>query len=162
MEKGNLPEKKKKKMIVKINQDHRKSMVAKINNAKRIVYVKMAYYEEKFNELDNMIGLNDVGPGEFISLVKGAVAVCTDSYHSFVMSIIYHKVFYLMNRANVPLNEVSNERWDSVMEKLEIEKRYSNSRREIMNLAQIDYEKVEERLNYFSQESGDWLSKALG
>ena len=46
-------------------------------------------------------------------------------------------------------------------EKLGIEKRYSNSRSEIMNLSQIDYEKVENQLNYLREESREWLTKAL-
>ena len=142
-------------------QKHLIKEVARINDVKTIVYVKMTYYEEQFNELDCMIGIDNVGPGELISLIKKASAICTDSYHAFVLSVIYHKNFYLMNRAYVPLNEVSNERWDSVMEKLGIEKRYSNSRSEIMNLSQIDYEKVENQLNYLREESREWLIKAL-
>ena len=48
------------------------------------------------------------------------------------------------------------------MRKFGIENRYSNSRSEIMNLSQIDYEKVENQLNYLREESREWLIKALG
>lgn len=143
-------------------QKHLIRQVAQKYDVNKVIYIKMAASEEIFNDLSIMEGIEDAGPKEFISLIKHAVAVCTDSYHAFVLSVIYHKNFHLMNRAYVPLNEVSNERWDSVMRKLGIENRYSNSRSEIMNLSQIDYEKVENQLNYLREESREWLIKALG
>ena len=143
-------------------QKHLIRQVARKYDVNKVIYIKMAASEEIFNDLSIMEGIEDAGPKEFISLIKHAVAVCTDSYHAFVLSVIYHKNFHLMNRAYVPLNEVSNERWDSVMRKLGIENRYSNSRSEIMNLSQIDYEKVENQLNYLREESREWLIKALG
>ena len=40
----------------------------------------------------------DVSPAVFISLIKNAEYVFTDSFHAVVFSIIYHKEFYCFNR----------------------------------------------------------------
>lgn len=46
------------------------------------------YYLTKKNVLDN------VGPGEFISLIRDASFVCTDSFHGTLFSLNYHIPFY--------------------------------------------------------------------
>ncbi|MCI8941344.1 MAG: polysaccharide pyruvyl transferase family protein, partial [Dorea sp.] len=42
--------------------------------------------------------LYDVSPEDFISLVKYAEAVCTDSFHGVAFSVIYHKPFCVLER----------------------------------------------------------------
>lgn len=45
------------------------------------------------------IALNDVTPGGFISLIKHAECVFTDSFHGCVFSSIYHKNLFVFGRA---------------------------------------------------------------
>ena len=40
----------------------------------------------------------DVGPAEFLNLIKNAKYVCTDSFHGTVYSAIYHKTYINFNR----------------------------------------------------------------
>lgn len=42
--------------------------------------------------------LYNAGPKDFISLIKYADVVCTDSFHGVAFSIIYNKEFYVVNR----------------------------------------------------------------
>ena len=42
--------------------------------------------------------LNGVGPAEFISAIKSADLVCTDSFHGTVFSILYHRNFITFKR----------------------------------------------------------------
>lgn len=44
------------------------------------------------------IKLYDVGPAEFVSLIKHADYVMTDSFHANVMSLIYNRQFLVFNR----------------------------------------------------------------
>ena len=55
MEKGNLPEKKKKKMIVKINQDLRKRMVAKIKKMQEMFAKDLEELKNKQTEMNNTL-----------------------------------------------------------------------------------------------------------
>lgn len=41
---------------------------------------------------------DDIGPAEFVDLIKNSVAVCADSYHAIVFSMIYDKEAYLFSR----------------------------------------------------------------
>ena len=41
----------------------------------------------------------DATPGDFISLIKNAEYILTDSFHACVFSIIYHKEFYAFSRS---------------------------------------------------------------
>lgn len=50
------------------------------------------------------VGFGDIlnysaGPAEFISIIRGAQLVVTDSFHGAVMSMIYHKPLYAVERA---------------------------------------------------------------
>lgn len=53
------------------------------------------------NEQDRNFGdIQDYtsGPAEFLSLIKNAEVVITDSFHATVFSMIYHKPFYVLER----------------------------------------------------------------
>ncbi len=57
---------------------------------------------------------NDVGPAEFIDLIKNSVAVCADSYHAIVFSMIFGVQSYLFNRED---NQNSmNSRFETLFE----------------------------------------------
>lgn len=43
--------------------------------------------------------IEGAGPAEFLSLIKNATAVCTDSFHGLVFSHIYGKTVYCMTRS---------------------------------------------------------------
>ena len=142
-------------------QKHLIKQIGKKYNAEKIVYIKMDISNENFNELDNMEGLSAVGPAEFVALVRDAEAICTDSFHAFAFSIIFEKQFYLMNRVYTPLDEVSNQRWDNVMDKVGIERRYSNSKKEILALKDVDYDSVFQKIETLKNESREWLLSAI-
>lgn len=142
-------------------QKHLIHQVARKYDVQKIVYVKREISDEVFNELDIMVGIQNVGPKELVSLIRNATAVCTDSFHVFALSLIFHKEFYLMNRAYVPSDEASTSRWNDLLELLGIEPRVANSRNEIMKIKTIDYESVENRLNMMRDESKRWLNNAL-
>lgn len=68
---------------------------------------KLREYKKK-NNIDvlsiwngNDASHNNVGPGEFLALIKGAEFVLTDSFHGTAFSVIYHKSFYTFSRNGV-------------------------------------------------------------
>ena len=68
---------------------------------------KLREYKKK-NNIDvlsiwngNDASHNNVGPGEFLALIKRAEFVLTDSFHGTAFSVIYHKSFYTFSRNGV-------------------------------------------------------------
>lgn len=53
-------------------------------------------YRDLFN--NSIIKKIDVGPEEFLGLIKNASLVCTDSFHATVFSILFKKPFYAFRR----------------------------------------------------------------
>ena len=96
------------------------------------------------------IRIVDAAPEKFLSLIKNAQYVFTDSFHAVVFSFIYQKQFFVFNRDK---KESMNSRIFSITELLGLEERFCNSKKKesleyIEGLQEIDYtvpfEKFEE------------------
>ena len=59
-----------------------------------IVVLPMNYQDEE----KPYIICKDATPSEFVWLIKNSVFICTDSFHACVMSMMYHKEFYVLKR----------------------------------------------------------------
>ena len=129
--------------------------IVSINHADE--YVK---YSDKFCD----IAPYDIGPREWINLVKNAEIVCTDSFHGTVFSLIYNKIFYNFRRYNSRSNASTNSRIDSLLNIVEV-----NNERILTGLEDIDevlkyrinFEKINYNLNRFREESKEWLLNAI-
>ena len=75
--------------------------------------------DEKFGD----IALYDVGPSEFVNLIRYAKYVCTDSFHGSVFSIIYHKQFISFNRYKEGANS-RNSRLDTLFANIGVSRKY--------------------------------------
>lgn len=112
--------------------------------------------DEKFGD----VAPYDVGPAEFVNLIRNASYVCTDSFHGSVFSIINHKQFISFNRYGNNSKNSRNSRLDSLFGQLGIERRFKGDIiKEIM--APIDYDSVDERLKELRAFAEDYLVKAL-
>lgn len=104
-----------------------------------------------------------VGPREFLNLICHAEYVCTDSFHGTVFSILHHKKFFTFNRYEETKKASTNSRLKSLLGLLEIENRLCKSDVEIETIMQkeIDYKKVEEKLNILREDSRNYLKNAI-
>ncbi len=68
-------------------QKHLFKEIAKKHGSDRIIYLNLHRSSEKINDDYNMKLYESAGPCEFLSLIKYADAVCTDSFH--VIIIVY-------------------------------------------------------------------------
>ena len=73
-------------------------------------------------------------PGDFISLIKNANVVFTDSFHACIFSIIYKKNFVVFNRDS---KGTMNTRIESLVKLFSIEKRFINTK-EQSNINEIE------------------------
>ena len=94
-------------------------LIQRQQGVSRIIYIKMPQnMDEHYGE-----ELLDVGPAEFVSLVKNAKIVCTDSYHGTLFSINYQKPFYSFVRKTGGDSSKSDNRLENILEMLGIQNR---------------------------------------
>lgn len=101
----------------------------------------------------------DIGPIEFINLIKYAEYVCTDSFHGTVFSIINHKDFFTFSRYEKEVQESTNTRLVSLLKLLGLENRMNND--EIMNATITNYDDVDRKLLKLRDNSLTYLKDAI-
>lgn len=113
------------------------------------------------NKKINKYNINEnIGPAEFISLIKNAECVFTDSYHGTIFSINFNKKFYTYKRFkdNDPKNQ--NSRVLDILNKFELNNRLIDNRL-IINNDDIDYTNVNIKLKELRNDSINYLKQSL-
>lgn len=151
-----------------------------INNPYILSYMIVAddEYEKIVNKLANITGLKIVhfgarknrykknnlksaftsDPFEFVNLIKNAEYVVCTSFHATVFSIIFNKKFWV-----IPHRKTGS-RVTNLLDKLGISERAVNSLEDFEKLnydKEIDYEKVNKKLEEERKKSIDWLNNAI-
>ena len=106
----------------------------------------------------------DIGPKEWISLIENAEYVCTDSFHGTVFSILFNKMFFDFRRHNNKSKVSTNSRIDSLLDVAGISKErilVGNEDIDKVLKYKIDYNKVNENINKFREESQKWLLDSI-
>ena len=102
----------------------------------------------------------DVGPAEFVNLIRHASYVCTDSFHGSVFSIMNHKQFVSFNRYGNNSKNSRNSRLDSLFSQLGVQRRFDGNIVEEM-MQPIDYPAVDERLAGLRRFAEDYLKDSF-
>lgn len=105
----------------------------------------------------------DVGPSEFLNLIRNAEYICTDSFHGTVFSLINNKNFYVFRRYNKKSKVSTNSRLDSLLGRVGLNERLLDGNEEIEKVLdmKIDYENVNNKLEEFRNTSKEFLKSAL-
>ena len=105
----------------------------------------------------------NVGPVEFLNLIRNANYVCSDSFHCSVFSILYNKIFFSFRRYTKNTKQSTNSRLDTLFTITGIDGRIMEGNEEIEDILNknINYEDVQERLKKVREESINYLVKAL-
>ena len=117
-------------------------------------------YSDKFADLTPY----DVGPKEFLNLIRNAKYVCTDSFHGTVFSIINNVEFFTFERYKSKNNKIStNSRIYSLLKTMNLENRMFKGTEDIKKFInkKIDFTKVNTELEKFRQNSQNFLVNAL-
>lgn len=127
--------------------------------------VNIAYNKMKFSQRDYLhpdISYYNVGPSEFLWLIKNAECVLTDSFHGTVFSIIYQKPLYIYKREHENANGSMNGRIDSLLNILEITENISLTKQTDNTALHVeDYSKVKTSLEKQKKISINFLEQAL-
>jgi len=123
----------------------------KIANLLGCKLTELHYYAKK--GFDSETQFADFSPEEFITAIKHAEFVLTNSFHGTVFSILYHKEFY-----SVVSN---NSRIDNLLSDLQIKNRIVYTKTDLKLPDKLDYTEIERRLKKYRQSSIDFLTEAL-
>lgn len=143
------------------NRDAAKEFTARIH-CKLVTVPHMV----NVNEQDQSFGdIQDYtsGPAEFLSLIKNAEAVVTDSFHAAVFSMIYHKPFYVLERVTqVSGSSMGSRLTDFLIEYgLTMQKIEAGQLKLIRKVPQIDYTEADKILERRRTESYEYLRRNL-
>ena len=104
-----------------------------------------------------------VGPGEFLTYIRQATKVFTDSFHASIFSLLFHKDFVTFKRFEDGGERDQNARIADLFSRLGLSARFIGRDRlaEASGLPMPDYAVVDERLSSLREESKGYLSEAL-
>lgn len=122
----------------------------------KVVFVEVHCPQTKY--CGEFFRVPNVGPLEFLSLVKYSSAVYTDSFHGMAFAINYRKQFCTLSNKMLSIFFPAN-RQKNILDKCHIESRACDSLSDIDKLIPINYDKVEKYLNEERERSWDFLKK---
>ena len=120
-------------------------------------YVK---YSDKFADMTPY----DIGPKEFLNLIRNAKYVCTDSFHGTVFSLMNNIEFFTFERYKNKNSKVStNSRIYSLLGLMNLENKLLKGNENVEEVLKnkIDFNIVNEKLKKFREESKKFLQEAL-
>lgn len=103
----------------------------------------------------------EAGPKEFIWLIQNAAAVCTDSFHATVFSILYHKEFYVLKRFEDSSGDSQNSRLYQILNSFGLADRWVTEELAFQPKERIDFEKVDQCVQAQRSDSEKFLFDAL-
>ena len=104
----------------------------------------------------------DINPADYVSLVKNAKYVCTDSFHGTVFSIIFSRDFFTFKRFNQEASLSTNTRLTSLLNNLGLNNRLFTGYENIEeNLEVSNYSIVQENLRKFREDSINYLITSI-
>ena len=133
---------------------------------------KTGYKIVSLNHLDEYVKYSDqfadeapfdIGPSEFLNLIRNAEFVCTDSFHGTVFSLINQKKFFVFRRYQSKSKVSTNSRLDSLLKIVNLSDRMLNGNEDVEEWMkkEIDYQVVSNKLEEFREDSKAFLRGAL-
>ena len=91
----------------------------------------------------------DIGPKEFVNLIRYAKYVCTDSFHCSVFSILYSREFFTFRRYARNTRQSTNSRIDSLLDSVGLSERLLTGDEDIAECMKIktNFENVQSKID---------------
>ena len=119
----------------------------------QIIVLPMHKNDEK-QEYDVVL---DGTPYEFLWLIKNAEFICTDSFHACVVSMIYHKEFYLLRRTR----KSEDAKYKDLLTRYHLTDRIVEEENEFKRKPSIDYSYADKQLSKDRDFSVQFIGDAL-
>lgn len=148
------------------NSSSQRKCVERFAREKGLIIVNIPYLLNSYRSCDRTFGdirVSDVSPSLWISLIRNAQFVFTDSFHGSVFSILYHKEFFAFKRER-DNNKNMNSRIYDLFEIFGLGDRLicdTAKPNDINSISKIDYQEVDKMLEDERKRSSDFLMNAL-
>ncbi len=116
-----------------------KKLIKEKTTCKKIVVIKVDRYEDEMFHTPDVVLYEDVGPIEWISLIKYADVVLTDSFHGFAFSLIYQKEVYLLYRAYGTEGDSNVYRMRQICDAFCVGNRWLRNKKDFNKIDDLDY-----------------------
>lgn len=105
----------------------------------------------------------EIGPADFLNLIRNAEYVCTDSFHCSVFSILYERQFFTFRRYLRNTKQSTNSRLDTLFKMVGITDRLLKGTENITECLKLvtDFEVVHKKIGEIRLESYKYLIAAL-
>lgn len=151
------------------NNPWEREIVTKVRKETGLKIVQLAHIDEYIKSDEKFADYTpyDVGPKEFVELIRDAEYVFTDSFHCSVFSMLFHKKFFTFPRYSQDGTVSTNGRLYSLLTIVHQESRLVKKqdaatwkiKEQIANSP--DFEVIDMELNRLRLFSWDWLGNAL-
>lgn len=117
----------------------------------------------KYSDIFADIAPYNIGPSEWINLIKYAEYICTDSFHGTVFSLIYNKLFFTFKRYKTDTKVSTNSRIESLLSIVDLKERLLKGTEDVTKYKnqQIDYTRVNKKISTFRNSSKKYLFNSL-
>lgn len=110
------------------------------------------------NILDKNGPFYQTGPSEFLYLEKNAFLICTDSFHSSVFAILFHRPFVVFDREDS--NEKMNSRLNTLLKKFDLQEAWYQNRI-TKNQLKVDEQKIDRKLEEERNKTKKFIDEVL-
>lgn len=125
--------------------------VERIKKEQNMKVIELHYYRTvEFGGEDQFANM---GPAEFLTFIKNAEFVVTNSFHGTVFSLLYHKLFYAVYK--------KNSRIENLLTFIKKKERHIEDEKGLDLTATIDYSEVDGLLQSYREQSVKYLEEAL-
>lgn len=146
------------------NRKEPRECVLKLAKKTKLPIVMMPFFGE-ISEYDNKLNArfaDNPDPSRFVSAIKNAEYVCTDSYHGTVFSIIYRKKVLVFRRHSADSSKNTFSRLESLLSIAGMKDRIVDDVWDDRFINDsTDYDKVAENVDKLRKYSWDYLSSSL-
>lgn len=140
-------------LIYALGPDERLTKIAKKIAEEKNAKIVELNDKEKENYFCEQV--SNAGPMEFLTLIKNAKAIITNSFHGTIFSIIFEKEFYTITRLN------RNSRMENILDIVGMRDRLLDKIEELENVKEQDYNKALKNLEEEKKKSQEFLKIAL-
>lgn len=105
----------------------------------------------------------DVNPARFLSILRNAAYICTDSFHGTAFSIIFEKKFIVFDRYNNESSNSKNSRVESVCANVGLKNRRYTDIEHIAEMMEkdIDYACVSQKVEEYRENTKQYLKQVF-
>lgn len=130
--------------------------------AKKVIYIPSNLVETAYQNTARFTAYKDAGPAEFLSLIRYAEMVCTDSFHGIALSVNMEKQFCMFARSQQGNEAIASEdRINNILEKVHMNSRKIGCIKDMERLEDIDYKVVKQYLRDEIERSWEFLRSAV-